>query len=111
MKKFFTVRFLTAGFFAATSIVAANAYAQDVASLAQKYACMSCHRVDSKLVGPSFKAVAKRYAGQDGAAEQLFQKVKTGGSGVWGAIPMPPNSHVPDSEIRTLVNWILHDLQ
>lgn len=71
-----------------------------------KYNCQACHAVDKKLVGPGFKDIAKKYAGDKSAAEKLSQKVKTGGVGVWGQIPMPPNN-VPDTERNEMVAWIL----
>jgi cytochrome c len=76
------------------------------APFAQKYNCLACHAVDKKLVGPAYKDVAKKYANDKSAPEKLEHKVKNGGSGVWGTIPMPPNN-VPDADIRTLVHWIL----
>jgi len=78
----------------------------DAAPLAAKYNCSACHTVDKKLVGPSYKEVATKYAGDNAALTKLEQKVKNGGSGVWGAIPMPPNN-VPDADLKTLVEWIL----
>jgi cytochrome c len=80
--------------------------ATDGAPLAAKYNCQACHTVDKKLVGPAYKEVAAKYAGDSTALAKLEQKVKTGGSGVWGAIPMPPNN-VPDADLKTLVEWIL----
>jgi cytochrome c len=74
--------------------------------LAQKYNCPACHAVDKKLVGPSYDDVAKKYKGDSGAEAKLIAKVKAGGSGVWGQIPMPPNN-VPDADVKTLVEWIL----
>jgi cytochrome c len=74
--------------------------------LAQKYNCLACHAEDKKLVGPAYKEVAKKYKGDAGAETKLIGKVKAGGSGVWGAIPMPPNN-VPDADIKTLVDWVL----
>ena len=84
---------------AATSDATAN-------QLLTKYNCTACHTVNSKLVGPSYKEVAAKYAGDAGAAAKLEKKVKDGGSGVWGQIPMPPNN-VPDADLKTLVAWIL----
>jgi cytochrome c len=75
--------------------------------LAQSKNCMSCHRIDSKLVGPAYKDVAAKYAGQADAAERLVQKVMKGGSGVWGPVPMPANPQVNEAEARQLVQWIL----
>jgi cytochrome c len=63
--------------------------------------------VDKKLVGPSYKDVANKYRGQKDAAAKLADKVKKGGQGVWGPVPMPPNPAVPDGDIKTLVAWVL----
>lgn len=76
-------------------------------ALAQKNACMSCHGVDKKIVGPGYKDVAKKYAGAKGAEAMLVAKVKTGGKGVWGDIPMPPNPQVSDADAHKIVAWIL----
>ena len=86
----------------------AMAAATDAAAmqLATKYNCQACHTVDKKLVGPSYKDVAAKYAGDKAALAKLEQKVKQGGSGVWGPIPMPPNA-VPEADLKTLVEWIL----
>jgi cytochrome c len=89
---------------ASTMLLAGQASA-DV-KLAQKYNCTACHAVDKKLVGPAYKDVAAKYKGDAGAAAKLEAKVKAGGSGVWGAIPMPPNN-VPEADIKTLVKWVL----
>ena len=75
--------------------------------LAQKSGCMTCHGVDKKVIGPSFKDVAAKYAGNKGAEADLAKKVKAGGKGVWGDIPMPPNAHVSDADIKTIVHWVL----
>ncbi|HJV06069.1 MAG TPA: c-type cytochrome [Chromobacteriaceae bacterium] len=75
--------------------------------LAQKNNCLSCHSVDKKVVGPAYKDVAKKYKGQAGAEAKLVAKVKAGGSGVWGPVPMPPNTQVKDADVKTLVKWIL----
>lgn len=69
--------------------------------------CMSCHAVDKKLVGPSYKQVAEKYAGQKDAADKLATKVIKGGAGVWGPVPMPANAQVSPEEAKTLVAWIL----
>ncbi len=76
-------------------------------AMARKYNCLACHAVDKKIVGPAYKDVAKKYAGQKDAEAKLVQKVEKGGSGVWGNIPMPPNSNVPDADVKALVKWIL----
>jgi cytochrome c len=77
------------------------------ADLAQKKNCMACHAVDKKLVGPAYKEVAAKYAGQKDAVDKLAQKVIKGGSGVWGQVPMPANAQVNDAEAKQLVTWIL----
>jgi len=78
----------------------------EATQLLAKYNCQACHSVDKKIVGPSYKEVAAKYAGDSGAAAKLEQKVKNGGSGAWGAIPMPPNN-IPDADLKTLVVYIL----
>lgn len=76
--------------------------------LAKKSACTACHSVDKKIVGPSFKEVAAKYRSDKGAEAKLVEKVKKGGMGTWGQVPMPPNSpQVKDADIQTLVKWIL----
>jgi len=77
-------------------------------ALAQKSGCLACHSVQNKVVGPAYKDVAAKYKGDKTAEAKLIEKVKKGGSGVWGPIPMPPNSpHVKDEDIKTLVEWVL----
>ena len=77
-------------------------------ALAQKSGCLACHAVDQKILGPAYKDVAKKYKGQADAEAKLVAKVKAGGSGVWGAIPMPPMSpQIKDEDIKTLVKWVL----
>jgi cytochrome c len=75
--------------------------------LAQQRACMACHTVDKKVVGPSYKDVAAKYAGQAGAADKLAEKIVKGGVGVWGAVPMPANPKVSPAEAKQLADWIL----
>ena len=75
--------------------------------LAQAKNCLACHSVDNKVVGPAFKEVAAKYAGDKGAAPTLAAKVMAGGGGVWGAIPMPANPQVKEPEAKKLVAWIL----
>ena len=75
--------------------------------LAQKKNCMACHAVDKKVVGPAYKEVAAKYAGQKDAVEKLTQKVMKGGVGAWGQIPMPANPQVSAAEAKQLVQWIL----
>lgn len=69
--------------------------------------CMACHAVDKKLVGPSYKDVAAKYAGQKDAADKLAAKIIKGGSGVWGPVPMPANAQVNPDEAKKLATWIL----
>jgi cytochrome c len=76
-------------------------------ALAEKKNCMACHQTDKKLVGPSYKEVAAKYAGQKDAAAKLAEKIQKGGTGVWGQIPMPANPQVNAQEATTLANWIL----
>ncbi len=76
-------------------------------ALMQKDGCSACHAVDKKIVGPAYQDVAAKYKGDAGALARLTQKVKAGGVGVWGQIPMPPNSWVADGDIKSLVTWIL----
>lgn len=75
--------------------------------LATKYACMACHDAVAQRVGPSFQAIAEKYKSDDGAAETLAGKVKAGGSGNWGQIPMPPNAAVSDEDAAVIIQWIL----
>ena len=76
-------------------------------AMMQKDGCAACHSVDKKIVGPSYQEVAAKYRGDKDAAAKLVQKVKNGGSGVWGPVPMPPNAQVPEADIKALVTWIL----
>jgi len=86
---------------------AAPAGAQNVDEMLKKYACLACHQVDKKLVGPAYQEVAAKYRGQKDAEKVLFEKVKKGGVGVWGQIPMPPNAAVPDKDLQAMIKWIL----
>lgn len=100
--KAFLLTVLTAG----SLLVAGQAMADQ--ALAQKSGCLACHGVDKKVLGPGFKDVAAKYKGNKGAEAKLVAKVKKGGSGVWGPIPMPANSpQVKDNDIQTIVKWIL----
>jgi cytochrome c len=87
--------------------VALAAPSQANEALAKKYNCFACHAVDKKLVGPSYKDVAAKYAKDPNAEAKLVEKVKKGGQGVWGQVPMPPNSQVPDADVHALVKWVL----
>ena len=94
------------GALAVLAVAAASpAFAQQ--DLAQKKNCMACHAIDKKLVGPAYKDVAAKYRGDASAEAKLVDKVKKGSQGTWGQVPMPPNSNVPDADVRALVKWIL----
>jgi cytochrome c len=106
MNKILVAFLVVAGLSLGAGASAAEVDAAKAKQLAQKYNCLACHAEDKKLVGPPYKDVAKKYKGDAGAAAKLAAKVKAGGGGVWGTIPMPPNN-VPDAEIKTMVDWIL----
>ena len=89
-----------------TPVLAAAADA-GAAKLAQQYACTACHSADKAIVGPAFRDVAKKYAGDKTAATKLVAKVRAGGSGVWGQVPMPPNAQVPEADVQKIVAWVL----
>jgi len=91
----------------ATPSVASVEVEIDAAELAKRKACLSCHGVDKKVVGPSFKEVAARYKGQPGAEAKLLEKLRAGGSGVWGPLPMPPNPDLTRPDAAKLIQWVL----
>jgi cytochrome c len=93
------------GLAAACFVLAGTAQANE--KLLQASGCTACHSVDKKLVGPAYKDVAAKYRGNKSAEADLIKKVKEGGKGVWGDIPMSPNAHVKDEDIKTMVQWIL----
>ena len=97
------IKYLSA--LALTLLIAPAAQASE--ELAKKYNCLACHQMDKKLVGPSYQDVAAKYKGQADAPAKLVAKVKAGGVGVRGQIPMPPNPTVPDADLNALVTWIL----
>ena len=76
-------------------------------ALATSKNCMACHAIDKKLVGPAYKDVAAKYAGQKDAVDKLTSKIMKGGSGVWGPVPMPANTQVNEAEARKLATWVL----
>ena len=96
---------------AGSMLVATQAGAVDAAAaqaLAQKSGCLACHSVEKKVLGPAYKDVAAKYKGDKTAEARLVAKVKAGGSGVWGPMPMPPmGAQVKDPDIKTIVEWIL----
>jgi len=90
---------------AVLATVSAPAMADE--ALAKTKNCMACHAVDKKLVGPAYKDIAKKYAGDAKAADMLAAKIVKGGSGVWGAIPMPANPQVNEADAKKLATWVL----
>ena len=88
-------------------LAAAPALAQSPQDLLKASGCLACHAEDKKLVGPSYKEVAAKYAGQPDAVAKLSEKVKKGGVGVWGQVPMPANSQVKDADLQTMVKYIV----
>lgn len=90
-----------------SGVASADDDKDDAQALAQKNACMACHGVDKKIVGPAFKEVAKKYAGDKTAKDRLAAKVKTGGKDVWGPIPMPPNPAVKEKDVSKIIDWVL----
>lgn len=97
---------LVAGF-----VVTGSAYAaldsKAAEAMMKKDGCAACHSIDKKVVGPAYQEVAAKYKGDAKAEAMLVEKVKKGGAGVWGQIPMPPNAQVSDADIKALVEWIL----
>ena len=75
--------------------------------LAKKHNCTACHAVDKKMIGPAYQDVAKKFKGQPDAAAKLTKSVKSGSTGAWGPVPMPPNASVPDADVKALVEWVL----
>jgi cytochrome c len=96
---------LIAALAAGATLAAAPVRADE--ALAKKHNCLACHQIDKKSVGPAYRDIAKKYKGQAGIEAKLAEKVKKGGSGVWGPVPMAPNPTVPDADIKTLVEWVL----
>ncbi len=85
--------------------VSAPAWADQALATAKN--CMACHALDRKLVGPAYKDVAAKYAGDKSAVDKLASKIQQGGSGVWGPVPMPANTQVSDAEAKKLAAWVL----
>lgn len=75
--------------------------------IAQKNACMGCHGIDKKIVGPAYKDIAAKYKGDKTAAAALAKKVKQGGSGAWGPVPMPANAAISDGDLKVVIDWVL----
>lgn len=91
----------------AALVLAAPLTAHANLELARKSACMACHAVDKKLVGPAYLEVAKKYEGRKDAVEALTASIKAGGSGKWGPIPMPAQAALSDADAKTLAAWVL----
>ncbi|MGO9446387.1 MAG: c-type cytochrome [Thiobacillaceae bacterium] len=94
-------------FAASALILSVPAFAADQLELAKKSGCLACHSVEHKIVGPAYKDVAKKYEGDHGALARLMVKVKKGGSGVWGPVPMPPNPQVSEANLKKIITWVL----
>jgi cytochrome c len=92
---------------AAAAAAPAAAGAANPEQLLQKYACLACHATDKKVIGPSYKEVAAKYVNDKNALAELAKKVKAGGQGVWGQIPMPPHPQISDADLQTMVKYIL----
>ncbi len=98
--KFIIAALLSLGMLAAGQVIASE-------KLAQSRGCMTCHAIDRKVLGPGFKEIAAKYRSDKAAEAKLVKKVKAGGSGVWGSVPMPPNAHVKEGDIKAIVDWVL----
>ena len=93
---------------ASTLLVASAAVADQLEDMMKKNGCGACHAEDKKVIGPSYKDVANKYRGDASAPAKLAEKVKKGGSGVWGPVPMPPNPNVKDDDVKKMVQLILN---
>jgi len=99
---------VTVALLAVATITASGAALADAGEdLLKKSGCTACHAIDKKVIGPAYQDVAAKYKGDAGAAAKLADKVKKGGSGVWGPVPMPPNTQVSDADIKTMVAYVL----
>lgn len=105
MKQVLMAALAGVGILSAGGAQAADAKAAE--DMLKKNACTACHAIDKKMVGPAYKDVAAKYRGQKDAEAKLIDKVKKGGTGVWGSVPMPPNSAVKDADIKTMVQYVL----
>ena len=97
------------GWFVAAGVVLASspALAQDAQKLLKEKACLACHTLDNKLVGPAYKDVAAKYRSRKDGGDYLAKKIREGSNGVWGQIPMPPNTTVSEAEAKVLAKYIL----
>ena len=102
------MKFIIANMIAAASLMAAgSALATDMPEAAKKNNCTACHAIDKKVVGPAFADIAKKYKGDATAKAKLVTKVMKGGSGAWGAMPMPPNPKLTEADANMLVDFVL----
>ena len=101
------VRVVSLGGSVAAPVAAAQVAADPARSLAEKAGCLACHTAKQRVIGPAFAEIAAKYRADSGAEAKLMTKVKTGGQGVWGNVPMPPFANLQDQDLRTLVRWIL----
>ena len=92
---------------AGTLALSGAVLAQDAAKLAQEKACLACHAADKKVVGPSYKEIAAKYRSDKNAEANLAKKIRAGGVGVWGQVPMPPNTTVSEKEAAVLAKWVM----
>jgi cytochrome c len=103
----FSTSLLAVALLALTSNAAFAQNAAAVKALASKNACLACHAVDRKMVGPSYKDVAAKHKGQADALEKVAARIKSGGSGIYGPVPMPAQAQLKDDELKLLAGWIL----
>lgn len=85
----------------------ASAASEEGLGIAKKHTCIACHGVDKKIIGPAFQAIAQKYKGDKEAAAKIEQSIRKGSQGKWGAIAMPPNATLKDSDLHSLSGWIL----
>ena len=97
--------FITLAYFA--SAVQANSEDEKASTIAKQSACLGCHAINKKIVGPSFQAVAEKYKNDQNAQSFLKNKIAKGGAGSWGVVPMPANPKLSDADLSTLASWIL----
>jgi cytochrome c len=102
-----SMKIATAVVAAAAAFAACAVQADAGEDLLKKSGCTACHAIDKKLVGPPYVDVAAKYKGDAGAPARLLEKVKKGGSGVWGQIPMPPNPQVSEADLKTMIAYVL----
>jgi cytochrome c len=95
---------------AAGALTAGGAQAADIAKVKDiltANACMACHTIEKKVVGPSYTEVGAKYKGKEAEAATLTKHVREGSSGVWGPIPMPPNKNISDADLKIVVDWLI----